>query len=70
MQLKVPAPLDPGFRPLEVEARAYEKDVAASGKGVPFGVLGTEVKNQISHRAEALRRFVEKLMKENEHADK
>ena len=39
MALKVPAPLDPGFRPLEVEARAYEKDVAASGKGVPFGVL-------------------------------
>ena len=39
MLLKVPAPLDPGFRPLEVEARAYEKDVAASGRGVPFGVL-------------------------------
>ena len=39
MLLKVPAPLDPDFRPLEVEARAYEKDVAASGKGVPFGVL-------------------------------
>jgi len=39
MQLKVPAPLDPGFRPLEMEARAYEKDVAASGRGVDFGVL-------------------------------
>nr|SIP63104.1 hypothetical protein [uncultured bacterium] len=39
MLLKVPAPLDPGFRPLEIETRAYEKDVAASGKGVDFGVL-------------------------------
>ena len=39
MTLKVPAPLDPGYRPLEIEARAYEKDVAASGRGVDFGVL-------------------------------
>ena len=30
MNLKVLAPLDPGFRPLEVEMRAYEKDVAAT----------------------------------------
>ena len=39
MSLKVPAPLDPGFRPLEAEIRAYEKDVKESGKGVPFAVL-------------------------------
>ena len=39
MTFKVPAPLDPGFRPLEIETRAYEKDVAESGRGVPFGVL-------------------------------
>ena len=39
MTLKVPAPLDPAFRPLEMEMRAYEKDVAASGQGVDFGVL-------------------------------
>ena len=39
MALKVPAILDPGFRPLEVEMRAYEKDVRASGRGVDFAVL-------------------------------
>ncbi|MBR4428058.1 MAG: hypothetical protein IKS78_01785, partial [Clostridia bacterium] len=39
MMLKVPASLDPAFRPLEIELRAYEKDVAASGKGVDFAVL-------------------------------
>ena len=39
MAIKVPAPLDPGFRPLEMEMRAYEKDVAASGKSVDFAVL-------------------------------
>ncbi|MBR3106478.1 MAG: ROK family protein [Clostridia bacterium] len=37
--LKVPAPLDPGYRPLEVELRAYEKDLAASGLAVPFAVM-------------------------------
>ena len=31
-------PLDPSFQPLEAVARAYERDVAASGRGVPFGV--------------------------------
>lgn len=31
-------PLDPGFQPLEQVTRAYEKDVAASLRGVPFGV--------------------------------
>ena len=30
--------LDPAFQPLEAVTRAYEKDVAASGKGVPFAV--------------------------------
>ncbi|MBE5781758.1 MAG: ROK family protein [Clostridiales bacterium] len=39
MSLKVLAPLDPGFRPLEVEMRAYEKDVAAANNTVDFGVL-------------------------------
>ena len=39
MLLKVPALLDPGFRPLEVEMRAYEKDVRESGRGVDFAVL-------------------------------
>ena len=39
MTLKVPAPLDPGFRPLEVEVRAYEKDVKESGRGTAFAVL-------------------------------
>ena len=37
--MKVPAPLDPAYRPLEMEARAYEQDVAASGQGVSFAVL-------------------------------
>ena len=44
MTLKVPAPLDPNFRPLEMEMRAYEKDVAASGRGVDFAV--TILRNQ------------------------
>ena len=39
MKLMVPAPLDPAFRPLEMEMRAYEKDVAASGRGTDFAVL-------------------------------
>ena len=39
-------------------------------EGCTMAQLSPERKNQISHRAEALRRFVEKLMKENEHADK
>lgn len=39
MALKVPALLDPGFRPLELEMRAYEQDVKASGRGVDFAVL-------------------------------
>ena len=39
MALKVPAILDPGFRPLEVDMRAYEKDVRESGRGVDFAVL-------------------------------
>ena len=37
--MKVPAPLDPGFRPLEMEVRAYEQDALASGQAVDFGVL-------------------------------
>ena len=39
MALKVPAVLDPAFRPLELEMRAYEKNVKASGRGVDFAVL-------------------------------
>ncbi len=39
MMLKVPAPLDPAFRPLEMELRAYERDVSAAGGGVDFAVL-------------------------------
>ena len=39
MSLKVLAPLDPGFRPLEIEMRAYEKAAAASANAVDFGVL-------------------------------
>ena len=37
MKLKVPAPLDPDFRPLEMELRQYEQDVARSGRGVDCG---------------------------------
>ena len=39
MGLKVPAPLDPAFRPLEMELRQYEQDVNQSGAGVDFAVL-------------------------------
>ena len=39
MALKVTAPLDPGFRPLEAELRAYEKDVQSSGNTCDLGIL-------------------------------
>ena len=37
--LKIPAPLDPGFRPLEMELRAYEQEALASKEATDFGVL-------------------------------
>ena len=49
MNLKVPAPLDPDFRPLEMELRQYEKDVEASGRGVDFGALILRDRNACDH---------------------
>ena len=49
MQLKVPAPLDPAFRPLEMELRQYEQDVAQSGAGVDFAVLILRDRNACDH---------------------
>ena len=48
----------------------YDPLFYIQSEGCTMAQLSPERKNQISHRAEALRRFVEKLMKENEHADK
>ena len=39
MALKVTAPLDPGFRPLEAEMRAYENDVKSSENTCGLGIL-------------------------------
>ena len=39
MQLKIPAPLDPHFLPLEMVMRAYEADVQKSENTCDFGVL-------------------------------
>ena len=39
-------------------------------EGCTMAQLSPERKNQISHRARALRKFTEKLMEEKEHADK
>ncbi len=49
MQLKVPAPLDPAFRPLEMELRQYEQDVERSGAGVDFAVLILRDRNACDH---------------------
>ena len=49
MNLKVPAPLDPRFRPLEMELRQYEQDVAQSGAGVDFAVLILRDRNACGH---------------------
>ena len=40
-QLRVPAPLEPGFRPAAVANRTYRKAVAESGQGVPL-VIGLQ----------------------------
>ena len=54
MMLKVPAPLDPQFRPLEVEMRAYEKDVAQCQDAVDFAVLILRNQGYCDHYAAKL----------------
>ena len=49
MNLQVPVPLDPDFRPLEMELRQYEQDVKESGGGVDFGVLILRDRNACDH---------------------
>lgn len=39
MKIKIPAPLDPAFRPLEMEMRAYEHDVKNSRNTCELGIL-------------------------------
>jgi len=49
----IPAPLDPKFQPAVLSNRGYERQVRASGRGVPL-VLGLERENGLLSRHECL----------------